>query len=980
MTPEKLRQILVNPEGLKLDFKREYKLASQPPAGVNKQDWKRLVNGQWDELIKDIIALTNGNSGTIGQDALLVVGVDDKPDDTGIRLLHDTSYLQITSQQIMAKVNDACDPPIPEILCERVELNGKSILVIKIPFSPHLHETKRQLNIFKGNFDSTGKLADLRLDKTYTAHTAFIRRGEDIFPATSEERNILKQEKLVFIQRKNETLEWASKEISIPNENPIPTNLPRSGVVKFVGRKELLAKLHEMLKQDSQVVVSAIAGMGGVGKTELALQYALAYKNKYSGGICWLYAQGGDVCSQLVLFGQTYFNIIPPNELDLIDQLRYCWRNWSPGEVLLVFDDVTDYGAITPYLPPITEPRFKTLITTRLQLGPSVNHLELNVLDEAAALVLLESLAGSERIVSQLLDSKRLSKYLGYLPLALELAGRYLYRKKDLSIAELQQRLREKQLDAKVLCQTDAGMTAKIGVAESFQLSWESLSVQAKQLGYLLSCFATVPFSWSLVVKCVSSNQQEILEEIRDDELINLHLLERTDPEVYRLHPLIREFFQKKDAFQPTQELPGLNPQVLRQRFWQVMASIAQRIPENLTQQNAIEFLHLIPHLESASELEFWQLDDDKLSPLSPCSFNDNGFQISFLEFPCHYALQPYRGLGIFYEGQGDYHQAEIWYTKCLQIALTRLIKNHSSLAAIIHDLVKTGNEYECTFTFDDDEIRLKAGLLPQHLLPAEAVLLSNETPYLAPAIADKIRLDYENGDSYKSGILLMHSKVISISLESLAVAYLKQGRSDEAEPLLQNALAIHAHSKDKEAFAVDLHNLAKLYRDQSRHGEAQLLYSGALAIEEGMWGVNHPKTALTIHNLAELYRDQKAYDDAEKLFKKSLEIKEKKWGGEHSHVAYTLSGLATLYRLQGDYEKSEDLIYKALNIWKKAFGDAHPLVGRSLDNLGMLQAERQELQGARVSYLEALGILKSKLGEKHPWTRRCQENLERLI
>ena len=218
ITPEELRQILVRPEGLKLDFKREYKLNSQPPAGVDKKKWKIFVDGQWDELIKDVIALTNGNSGTVGQDALLVVGVDDKPDGTGIRPLYDTSHLQITSQQIMAKVNAACDPPIPDILCERVELSGKTILVIKIPFSPHLHETKRQLNVSKGIFNGAGELIDLRPDKTYTAHTAFIRRGEDISPATSAERLVLQREKSSI----QETVTTIDEDPEIPEDEPPP--------------------------------------------------------------------------------------------------------------------------------------------------------------------------------------------------------------------------------------------------------------------------------------------------------------------------------------------------------------------------------------------------------------------------------------------------------------------------------------------------------------------------------------------------------------------------------------------------------------------------------------------------------------------------------------------------------------------------------------------------------------------------------------
>jgi len=218
MTPEELSQILVRPEGLKLDFKREYKLNSQPPAGVDKQEWQKLVKGQLDELIKDVIALTNGNSGTVGQDALLIVGVDDKPDSMGIRPLYDTSHLQITSKEIIDKVNAVCDPPIPEILCERVKLSGKTILVIKIPPSPHLHETKRDLNIPKGNFDSTGKFVNLKADKTYTAHTAFIRRGEGIFPATSAERSALQREKSGM----PETVATIDKAPVVPKDEPPP--------------------------------------------------------------------------------------------------------------------------------------------------------------------------------------------------------------------------------------------------------------------------------------------------------------------------------------------------------------------------------------------------------------------------------------------------------------------------------------------------------------------------------------------------------------------------------------------------------------------------------------------------------------------------------------------------------------------------------------------------------------------------------------
>ncbi len=190
-----LRETIRKSEGLKLDFKREFHLGETPPVDTDKQLWKRYVDGQWDEFIKDIIALANGNSGTAGQTGHLIIGADNELQSDGRRKIHDTSGLLLNPQQILAKVNSACDPPIQDIEIKRIVCDGKTVQVVVIPPTPHLHETIRQLEVTKGEFDSSGVLRHVKVERPYTAHTAFVRRGEGTFPAKDSERQAIREEK-----------------------------------------------------------------------------------------------------------------------------------------------------------------------------------------------------------------------------------------------------------------------------------------------------------------------------------------------------------------------------------------------------------------------------------------------------------------------------------------------------------------------------------------------------------------------------------------------------------------------------------------------------------------------------------------------------------------------------------------------------------------------------------------------------------------
>jgi NB-ARC domain len=345
----------------------------------------------------------------------------------------------------------------------------------------------------------------------------------------------------------------------------IPNNVPRSGVAKFIGREPELEQLHTQLQQGSLVSISAVEGMGGVGKTELAIQYTQKHASHYEGGICWLFAREFNIGTQIVGFAQSQLNLKIPEGLELPDQVAFCWRHWRKGDVLLVLDDVVNYPRdVEPYLPPVASTRFRVVMTTRQKFGPPIQSLPLGVLSPEQSLELLTVLIGDDRVQSELEIAKTICNWLEHLPLGVELVGRYLLQRTDLSLSTLLSRLQEKAKQRQSIAhaalkpdETINTATGKRGAEAAFDLSWEELDDRSQHLGKLLSLFAAAPIPWHLAesverkyVEDSDDLQEFDIEEIEEARanLIKLHLLQLSQQEeqIYRLHSLIREFFRSK--------------------------------------------------------------------------------------------------------------------------------------------------------------------------------------------------------------------------------------------------------------------------------------------------------------------------------------------------------------------------------------------------------------------------------------------------
>jgi tetratricopeptide (TPR) repeat protein len=566
-----------------------------------------------------------------------------------------------------------------------------------------------------------------------------------------------------------------------------PHNIPNSNTQKFVGRENELVLIHQYLQTSNQVAISAVEGMGGIGKTELATQYSLLhlFLNSYPRGICWLSATNQNLGLQIIQFCRTHLGLNPPDDFDVLLQVKWCWQRWREGKVLLVIDDVQNYSAIQPYLPPQSS-QFRVLITTRLKLDLS-GSLSLQILSESEALALLSELIGADKLIPKTAQAEELCQRLGYLPLALQLVSRYI-KKRKISLAEMLKRLEAKDLGhpALVVDINDPTWTLSItrGVKAAFALSWEVLSPAAQELGCLLSLFALAPIPWLLIQSASREKNIEILENARI-ELERLHLLQSENYDHYQLHQLIHDFLQVKleKLSTVTQKKITLanflfldigqlfsnlfNRQsvsiTLKRNFCQAIVDIAQEIPQQPIQKDIQRFKLDIPHLQEVADHLLDTVSDENL-------------------------IWPFVGVGKFYEGQGLYNDAEPWQKKCVSLLKQRLGDDHPAVATSFNNLASLYNsqgKYK------------EAEPLYEQALALWQKLLGNDHP------------------------------AVATSLNNLALLYYSQGKYKEAEPLYQQALALRQKllGDDHPDVATSLNNLALLYYSQGKYNQAEPLY-----------------------------------------------------------------------------------------------------------------------------------------------------------
>ena len=258
----------------------------------------------------------------------------------------------------------------------------------------------------------------------------------------------------------------------------------------FQDPENRLQELHESLEARSGVAAvarSALHGMGGVGKTQLALKYTLDYRDRYA-GVWWfraesesaLQADAGKLCEHAKVF-------VPDGERP--SQALKRWLERSEGRWLLVFDNAAEPDALRPHLPQAGN--HHSIVTSRNPAwGGIAVPVELDTwTTEQGVRFLAERLSGGDRE-----KPAALVEDLGGLPLALEQAASYL-EATGVTAGVYRRLLDGVDTEGDILDETEGGSATGYGrsVAKTLSVAFEKLSPPARRLLRLCAFAAPEP-------------------------------------------------------------------------------------------------------------------------------------------------------------------------------------------------------------------------------------------------------------------------------------------------------------------------------------------------------------------------------------------------------------------------------------------------------------------------------------------------------
>ncbi|CUS13676.1 unnamed protein product, partial [Tuber aestivum] len=236
----------------------------------------------------------------------------------------------------------------------------------------------------------------------------------------------------------------------------------------------------------------------------------------------------------------------------------------------------------------------------------------------------------------------------------------------------------------------------------------------------------------------------------------------------------------------------------------------------------------------------------------------------------------------------------------------------------------------------------------------------------------------YNESEKMNRQVLERREKILGLdhphtltSANNLALALRGQGRYGESEEM--NRRALEGYEKvfrpDHPDVLTCTENLALVLRHQGKYDESEAMAQRALEQCEKVLGLEHPDTLRSVSNLASILHFRNKHNESEVMNRRAMEGCEKILGPDHPDTLTSAGSLALVLQNQGKYYESEMMNRRVLQGYEKVLGSYHPSTLSSFNNLGvLLQFQRKYAESETVNR-RALEGYKKVLGPDHPNT-----------
>lgn len=687
----------------------------------------------------------------------------------------------------------------------------------------------------------------------------------------------------------------------------------------FTGREEQLKKLQSGFSKSGEVAFpQVIYGLGGVGKTQLALEYAHQHKSEYK--VTWWINSESDntlLTDYVALASKLQLRLA---DLQNLEEKKQSVQNWlgANDNWLLVFDNAVKPEGIKDYLP--TEQAGHVLVTSRYSnWGEIAESEQLKEWERWESIEFLGKRLGLESSEKQKVIANDLANELGDLPLALAQSAAYI-AKTQCSIEKylkLFQTRRKDLWDSEEAPFQYRSKGKENTVATTWLLSIEQISIDgAKELFRLFAFLAPDNIPLDIIVEYRKELPEHLKEFLEDElkcnnamgELLSYSLIGRSGDDI-SVHRLVQAVVRDL--------LPSEKQQEWVDDVTELLEEIFPYAPEGKELLKVAERLssHAIHVAEGATE-------DKILASLL-------------------------HKLGGYFQNIALYSQGEIYFKRALSLRQKILGEESDDVAETLNDyafLLKSCGKYE------ESELNYHKALAIKKKCKGNddigVAVISDNIAVLFRAMGRS-----KEAEPLHREALRIHRQQavpnyrITTTLNNLAVLLQDQGEYEEAESLRREAIDIGEQLPEVKPTrrAIELVTHARGLLKQGRPKEAEPFCHRALNIYKEELGEGHTFFAISLCVLANSLRDQGKYAEAEPLYQRTLDIFKNLSRAEHKDFADTLAEFALLLQARGQAEEAKTYFQESLEILRNQLGYDNKLTVKVQNYLNAAAEEYQQ-------------------------------------